>query len=195
MGHLTTSRRHAGTALATAIGLAGIALATAGPAGASVGCQSTALRIGSLNLGVANQNGTPCTTAASNSTQSAFNTVRILGGATTSAPHSGTSVADVLRLQDDGLVGSANLRILSASAYVSCVDGHPVVVGGSELVGTDAGGLATTPSSLRAPVDLGPLHLNEVTQSGHSATYRALHLDLPGGGVAAGEAQASGNPC
>jgi hypothetical protein len=175
-----------------ALMVAALAPASAGAAG--VNCRSSALRVGALEPSIANVTGAPCRTAVGNNTiRYGFDTIRILGSTTSGGSRSGSSSAELLRLEDDGIVGPASVKVLSSSAYVTCVDGHPAVVGGSQILSTEATSLVTTPSALQQPINLGPLHLNEATTDGHQTTYRALHL----GDVVIGESQAgySGNPC
>jgi hypothetical protein len=186
-----------GGVVAGALALAALAPAGAGAAG-GVSCRSTALRLGSLQVSTANLAGAPCRADIGNSPiRSGYDTIEALGSQTAGGARSGSSSANLLRLEDDGLVGPAALRLLSSSAYVHCVGGHAVIEGGSEIIATEATSLATTPQILRNSLNLGPIHLNQATTSGHTATYRALHIDGAGGGVTVGESQAgySGNPC
>jgi hypothetical protein len=164
-----------------------------------VTCRASALRIGSFEPSVANSAGAPCASAqGSTPVKSGFDTGTLLRSVTQSGGHSGSASADVARLEDDGLVAPAALRVFGSDAYVSCRGGNPVVVGGSEPVGVDATSLAQTPSGLQQSQNVGGvIFLNEVAQGDHSSTFRALRVATPAGDIVAGESQAgySGNPC
>jgi hypothetical protein len=166
---------------------------------ASVTCRASALRIGNFEPSVANSAGAPCTSGqGSTPVKYGFDTGTLLRSITQAGGRSGSASADVARLEDDGLMGPAALRLLGSDAYVACQGGKPVVVGGSEPAGIDATSLAQTPSGLQQSANIGGvIFLNEVVQGNHSSTFRALRVATPAGDIVAGESQAgyTGNPC
>lgn len=193
-------RRHFARALAVAAIAGGaMALVPAGAGAASTTCSATALRVGSVSTPTANAAGDPCRTAASGTKKGfgAYDSLRVLGGATTATDNSGSASADILRI-DDATSGLTSVRVLPSDANVSCVNGKPTVVGGSSIVATEATSELTTPDALRTPVTVpGLVYVNEADQGRHETTYRALRIATPDGDVVAGESTAgyTGNPC
>jgi hypothetical protein len=199
---MTTSTKRAAARLGiatAAIGASALLALPSAAGGASVSCRASALRFGTFEPSVANAAGAPCTSAqGSTPVKYGFDTGTLLRSVTTPGGHSGSASADVARLEDDGLVGPAALRLLGSDAYVSCQGGKPVVVGGSEPAGIDATSLAQTPAGLQKSVNVGGVVFpNEAVVGDHSSTFRALRIATPAGDVVAGESQAgySGNPC
>jgi hypothetical protein len=181
----------------TAIAAAAI-LAPAG-AGASVTCSATALRAGTVSAPTANAAGDPCRKghAGTNEGTSA-DTVRILGAATTATGTSGTASSDVLRLDDSGTSGPTAVRLLGSDAYVSCVSGKPVVVGGSSPASVQTTAQTGSIFAPQTPVTVpGLVYVNETEKGAHGTTYRALRVGPENGGIVAGESSAgyTGNPC
>jgi hypothetical protein len=187
----------------------------------SFSCRATAVRLGTVELGVANPLADPCEDDQDSVGDTALvsrlivvdsNTLTVatdqvpddLEAAPPAAGDRGTADARAERVTVRVAGLTLVARMVRATARVECVAGPgglvPTLVGSSTVDSLTINGVPVDVSgsdSRSLPLDLGSIELNRTMSEDSAVTQQAIHLSLLDTEVVIGEAAAgfSGNPC